>query len=150
MILLENGLLVVVADTAVETIKRFTRPPETALEAGGILLGRYRGPHIEVTDCTVPLPKDRRTQYGFVRQDLGHQARAESIWQASGHTIGFVGEWHSHPEDHPQPSYADTSTWAAILRKRENRKFIFLIAGRASFYCRLGYRNRFSRLRLVG
>jgi hypothetical protein len=51
---------------------RLTELPEADREAGGVLLGRYRGPHIEIMSCTTPLPEDLRTRFGLVRQDKGH------------------------------------------------------------------------------
>lgn len=107
MIFLTGARLVTLTDEVTRQIQRFTEPPESNLEAGGILLGSYRGPHIEIVQCTTPMRRDARTRFGFVRRDPGHQRAADSAWRASGRTINFVGEWHSHPEDHPRPSNVD-------------------------------------------
>jgi integrative and conjugative element protein (TIGR02256 family) len=57
------------------------------------------------------MPKDRRTSFGFVRQDKGHQEVATMEWQESGGSVNFVGEWHTHPERHPTPSWIDRRSW---------------------------------------
>jgi hypothetical protein len=48
MIFLTGARLVTLTDEVTQQIQRFTEPPEADLEAGGILLGSYRGPHVEV------------------------------------------------------------------------------------------------------
>jgi integrative and conjugative element protein (TIGR02256 family) len=110
MIFLTDARLVTLTDEVTQQIQRFTEPPEAEIEAGGILLGSYRGPHVEVFQCTAPMRKDTRTRFGFVRRDPGHQRAADAAWRASGRTVHFVGEWHTHPEDHPRPSNIDRKT----------------------------------------
>src|SRR5260370_32544279 len=105
MIFLSDGRLVTLAEEVAREILRFTKYPESSLEAGGLLLGRYRGPHVEILRCTAPMPGDVRTRFGFVRQDTGHQRAATAQWSESGGRINFVGEWHTHPELRPTPSW---------------------------------------------
>ena len=63
--------LVVVHEQVMERIDRYLRVPENATEAGGILIGCYRGPHIEITECSEPLRRDRRARLRFDREDPG-------------------------------------------------------------------------------
>jgi len=92
MIFLAEGRLVMLAEDVTRAISRFTRYPESDLEAGGLVLGNYRGPHVEILKCTTPMPADVRTRFGFVRQDPGHQQAATADWRKSGGTVNFVGE----------------------------------------------------------
>jgi integrative and conjugative element protein (TIGR02256 family) len=149
MIFLASGHLVILADEVVAEIKRFTAPPESDLEAGGILLGCYRGPHVEILDCTAPMRQDRRTRYGFVRRDPGHQRAALAAWNASGRTVNFVGEWHTHPEDVPSPSRVDRNTWDDLMGQRKAEAKVFVIAGRSAFYCGLGLQGRLTKMGVV-
>ena len=149
MIFLAGSRLVTLADKIGETIQRFTKIPESELEAGGILLGCYRGPHIEVIECTVPLPRDRRTRFGFVRRDPGHQRAAIAAWKASGRTAGFVGEWHTHPEEHPRPSPVDRNSWNQLMRARITDPLIFLVAGRGGFHCEVGLHTHLALSKLI-
>jgi integrative and conjugative element protein (TIGR02256 family) len=142
MIFLAGGRLVILADEVITEIRRFTGPDEANLEAGGILLGCYRGPHIEILECTTPMPLDKRTRYGFVRCDPGHQRRALAAWKVSDRTVNFVGEWHTHPEENPTPSRVDQNTWADQMGQRRNDPLIFIIAGLAAVYCSLGQNSR--------
>lgn len=87
------------------------------LEAGGVLLGSLRGPHIDVVACTVPLPSDRRGRYVFERLDSGHVIAVKEVMKASKGTIGYVGEWHTHPEPFPAPSGQDLTNWVDLLHR---------------------------------
>jgi integrative and conjugative element protein (TIGR02256 family) len=149
MIFLTGARLVTLTDEVTQKIRRFTMSPESNLEAGGILLGSYRGPHIEVLQCTTPMRKDARTQFGFARRDPGHQRAAELAWRESGKTVNFVGEWHTHPEHHPRPSRVDRNTWADQMLRRHPHPLVFLIAGRATFHCDLGHNARLIHMTVV-
>lgn len=149
MIFLTGARLVTLPDVVTQRIQKFTEPPEADREAGGILLGSYRGPHIEVLQCTTPMRKDSRTRFDFVRRDPGHHRAADAAWRSSGGTINFVGEWHTHPEDHPRPSNIDRNTWAELMRKRQHDALIFLIAGRTAFYCDLGHEARLMNMTTI-
>lgn len=95
-------------------------------ERGGILIGSYRGPHIEVTDYTEPGPKDLAGLSSFTRVDGQHQLAATDAWRRSNNTTTYVGEWHSHPSGPPHPSDLDRQTWKAVIA-RLNTPCLFVI-----------------------
>lgn len=150
MIFLAKGRLVTLADGIAQELARFTLPPESDFEAGGILLGQYRGPHVEILRCTAPMPKDRRSRYGFVRRDKGHQEAASNAWRESGGSVNFVGEWHTHPERHPTPSWIDRRSWSSQLKKHKTDPLIFIIAGSATTYCEFGSEGQMTRMKKIG
>jgi integrative and conjugative element protein (TIGR02256 family) len=129
MILRSGIRLVEVADDVVDTIQGFSRSPEISREAGGILLGSYRGPHVQIERCTTPLPADRRFWNLFDRKDLGHGDEALRRWRDSGRTMTFVGEWHTHPEPVPSPSFLDRTTWRRIAKRHKFGPIVFVIRG---------------------
>lgn len=106
-------------------------------EAGGILLGLRRGPHLEVVAATQPMRGDKRTRTSFLRRDPEHFRIAEKIWRNSGGTIGYIGEWHTHPEPRPTPSGIDTSQWRRILFA-EQQQTVFIIVGTEAWYVSKG------------
>jgi integrative and conjugative element protein (TIGR02256 family) len=128
---------VVVSERVTQEIKNYVMPPENSHEAGGILIGSYRGDHIEISACTLPMPKDKRQRYLFHRTDKGHNGAALAAWKASGHTDTYVGEWHTHPEDHPTPSTIDRLTWVRLTMFASD-PMIFVIGGRKSFWWGVG------------
>lgn len=83
-------------------------------ESGGILIGSYRGPHVEVVDRTTPGPSDESTLTTFTRQDPIHQAAAHRAWVQSDETLTFIGDWHSHPSGDPHPSSIDRRSWRGV------------------------------------
>lgn len=97
-------------------------------EAGGILMGRRRGRHLEVTIATTPKRDDKRTRLGFERISLFHQKFAIRAWQRFERTLDYVGEWHTHPENTPRPSGIDRTEWAKLLRANK-RELLFVIVG---------------------
>jgi integrative and conjugative element protein (TIGR02256 family) len=140
---------VLLSDAVLAKISRFVIEPETRLEAGGILIGNQRSPHVEIVDCTTPLPGDRRLPNLFDRCDPGHQNSALTAWQNSGQTESFVGEWHTHPQDFPTPSSIDHKTWEKLLA-RATDPLVFLVLGRKGFWCGLGYRRTLRILQTIG
>lgn len=50
----------------------------------------------------------------------------------SGGTTVYLGEWHTHPEDVPHPSWIDERDWRRIVSKAryEQSHLVFVIAGR--------------------
>lgn len=95
-------------------------------EAGGVLLGYRRGPHLHGTIATVPAPRDRATPTRFRRQDPRHQKIALEAWRRSGGYVDWVGEWHSHPGGSPIPSHVDFKTWTQQV-SRVGMPMVFLI-----------------------
>ena len=87
------------------------------VERGGILIGSYRGPHIEVVDCTEPGAADEATLSSFTRQDRRHQHAATKAWRKSHRKQTYVGEWHSHPFGQPEPSEIDRRVWRSVVTK---------------------------------
>lgn len=96
-------------------------------EAGGILLGAYRGGDIEVTGMTEPGLLDKRRLRMFARSDQSHQEAADAAWSASGSTVTFLGEWHTHPAGEVVPSSTDVGTWRFQARRNE-RPMVYALA----------------------
>ena len=136
--------LILLAPAVEAAVARFVSDAEIRLEAGGIFVGSYRGPHVEITACTTPLPRDVRRPTLFDRRDPGHAAAALEAWTRSGGTDTFVGEWHTHPVDDPTPSGLDRRTWASIMGRVPD-PVVFLIAGRRSVWCAHGRRGELRR-----
>ncbi|MEW5727782.1 MAG: Mov34/MPN/PAD-1 family protein [Pseudomonadota bacterium] len=109
-----------------------------ACEAGGVLLGSLRGPHMEVLGCSEPMGQDRRTRFLFDRRDPGHVSMVRAAMAKSGGTVGYIGEWHTHPEPTPTPSGQDERNWRGLLRQAGHR-LAFVILGTEGLYVRDGW-----------
>ena len=95
-------------------------------EAGGILLGAYRGQDLEVTSLTRPGPADEQRLYSFTRADPLHEAANLRAWKGSGGTVSYVGEWHTHPSGSVVPSSLDERSWRGEAR-RCGRPMVFAL-----------------------
>lgn len=102
-------------------------------EAGGILLGYRRGPHLEVLGVTMPHPNDVRGRHHFQRKDAAHQTIATAQWHESDGHIHYLGEWHTHPEPDPTPSSIDRREWKK-LATIQSHPLLFIIVGTSQWY----------------
>ncbi|CAK3436491.1 MULTISPECIES: Mov34/MPN/PAD-1 family protein [Vibrio] len=121
--------LVLLHDDVLHVLRASRQTTDVHHEAGGILIGEYRGDNINVLAATKPARGDIRSRFRFFRRSVHHQSMASHMWLNSNKTQTFVGDWHSHPEDHPTPSSIDINDWK---RKLPNRKMIVVIQGRVS------------------
>jgi len=99
-------------------------------EAGGFLLGVFKGEAIEVRRLTGPYSKDRATRTRYVRNDPRHKAVAIAEWLKSGKVCTLVGDWHSHPNGSFTPSSIDTNTWSK-MSKVQSRNMVGIIKGKS-------------------
>lgn len=118
---------VLIEGEVLRALDTYRQHKSTDAEAGGLLLGFRRGPHLHVTACTQPFPADRRTRTSFKRACAGHAEIAYMRWRASQERMDYLGEWHSHPEAKAAPSGIDLREWRKLLGNR--RPLFFLIVG---------------------
>lgn len=121
-----------------QTFRQYVQGSDADGEAGGLLLGSVHGANMLIEQATVPTAWDKRFRYLFERMPFGHEAIALSRWTASQGTIRYLGEWHTHPEDHPHPSGLDRSEWSRLsAERRDNRPMLSVIVGRKALYVEL-------------
>ena len=99
------------------------------IESGGIIVGTLN-PHenqVVVTDVTLPYAKDVRKSNMFKRDSVGHQEEMDRLWNESQKTKTYLGEWHTHKQNIPVPSWIDKNDWKRISKKPLNYKAAFFI-----------------------
>jgi integrative and conjugative element protein (TIGR02256 family) len=112
-----NVSAVVVAPSAVQTIRAECTSATDGLETGGILLGDLTHGVARVRHAGDPGPGAVRRRDFFLR-DRGHaQKLADIAFDADGSI--WIGEWHSHVEVPPVPSRRDLTTYARLLADDE-------------------------------
>lgn len=136
----QNGKILI-ESCVIELIDNYRQDDMSKTEAGGILLGFRREAHLHIVNATMPQFTDHRSLFRFFRRDNRHQRIATKLWQATGETMDYLGEWHTHPEKYPTPSPLDLSEWKKICAKR-NAPMLFLIVGtNADFWVGAGENN---------
>lgn len=105
-------------------------------EIGGILIGAYdkKKSCLKITDMSFPYSSDLQMRFRFSRKSDGHQEFMDNVWQQSGQTKAYIGEWHTHDQDKPSPSAVDCKTWKRISAQDNNFKDCFyIIIGRSEY-----------------
>lgn len=108
-----------------------------AKEAGGQLFGTISPEQILVTAATGPYPRDERSRYHY-RSDPAAAQRAIRAQAESG--LLYLGEWHTHAEDHPDASGLDSDAMRLLLAKSRlnSNALLMLIIGRKTTVDSLG------------
>jgi integrative and conjugative element protein (TIGR02256 family) len=101
-------------------------------EAGGQLFARVWDDEWEIVSATGPRSRDRRGRFSFWPHRASEQ---EEIFEY--HALGFdyVGDWHTHPEDKPNPSSDDLTSISEVVRRSTHHLpgFLLMIVGRSPF-----------------
>jgi integrative and conjugative element protein (TIGR02256 family) len=122
-------------------------------EAGGVLMGRFihNSLDIVIDDVTVPMRGDVRGRFKFLRDRYRHQQILNQVWQDSGRTTHYLGEWHTHPEPIPTPSATDLRDWGRRLQEDvfSSSTLLFIIVGIEVLRIWEGHRHNLSFI-LIG
>jgi integrative and conjugative element protein (TIGR02256 family) len=110
------------------TIQMLAQKGKRGTEAGGILLGKVYPHHVIIDMVTTPAKPDKAGFHFFIRSKPKAQDHINRAWAASnGHNI-YLGEWHSHPVDHPIPSEQDrTMIHDAFRNTQMEIDFLYLV-----------------------
>lgn len=101
-------------------------------ESGGVLLGRHilSSNDVVLDEVTTPLPGDQKSRFKFFRARERHQEAINIAWHKSNGTCTYLGEWHTHPECKPTPSYIDRLNWyRKLMVDRFSNCVFFIIVG---------------------
>lgn len=129
---------VVFSNWMMTRITRIQQSVLTDYESGGMLFGVIRPGELTISFATPAYPDDKRSKMEFIRRDKRHLKVLDSVLRRFEGTIGYLGEWHSHPECVPHPSNVDKKGWNAAENK-SGKPILFLIIGSEQVYleCRI-------------
>ena len=111
-------------------------------ESFGVLVGSASVDHRQlwVSEATVPMPGDTQSRRSFELKDAAHQKLVDDSFAKSNSTEVYLGTWHTHPEQTPQPSGVDRADWRSCQRRNPGRPLVFAIVG--TEVTRLFFRRR--------
>lgn len=122
-----------IKNSVIEKISKYKQIDIKDREAGGILIGRKMldSNNYIIDICTEPQKYDKRERYSFLRSKKIHQEILDELWEESGATKSYLGEWHTHPENDPTPSSKDLIEWKKLLfnQTKEVEFLFFIIVG---------------------
>jgi integrative and conjugative element protein (TIGR02256 family) len=150
---LPMGGYLIIPSKLIEQLYDYRQLSNIDTEAGGVLIGCWRNRvvngvnkepfHAELTDCTTPHRRDKRSRYGFFRRSSYHIKKVLQAWKHSSKEQSYIGEWHTHPEPHPKPSNEDIAQWQQNI---SGNKAILIIIGQKSNW--IAYWDGFSAVPL--
>lgn len=116
-------------------------------EKFGILIGRKDKENIYIDFVTKPYKQDESTRYSFKLKDNKHQKTVSRAFERTQGKLGYVGTWHTHPEDYPAPSNIDRKDWERCIKRNQDRDLFFFIVGRKDIYLFYKKHNQFIKIR---
>jgi integrative and conjugative element protein (TIGR02256 family) len=128
-ILPECSQRVVITERALVHMGRYRQLSWHSREAGGQLFGTVSSSEVVVFTATGPYRGDQRWRTSY-RSNL--KAAQWAIDQQAGEGHLYLGEWHTHPEDHPTASDTDFDAMAKLQRASSTRlaNLLMVIQGR--------------------
>lgn len=78
-------------------------------ESGGVLIGKVKEDYslIVISEISIPAGNEDCGRFYFVRNKYRSQKVIEQFWKDSQGELNYIGEWHTHPEESPSPSFVD-------------------------------------------
>ncbi|HAW76595.1 MAG TPA: hypothetical protein DCW74_12780 [Alteromonas australica] len=118
----------VISDAVFRHFEKYRQREANAMEAGGQLFARIESSTILVTEATGPRQKDFRSRFGF-RSNRRLERKEIALMFRRG--LHYIGDWHTHPEDHPVPSNEDVASMVESFRQSRHQLagFVMLIVG---------------------
>ena len=101
-----------------------------SLESAGLLIGYCNQSGEALIDSlTTPKISDQRTRTTFKLDAAAHQTEIEKAYIESERLLGYVGTWHTHPEEVPRPSWPDKTDWRTHEKENPDRPLFFIVVG---------------------
>lgn len=121
-----NGKNIDILDNVGEILKKNIQHLGLS-EAGGVLIGYTHKSlgSVVIEEATEPQIEDSRSILGFFRKSNHH---LKTVKVAKRRNSGYMGNWHTHPCDYPEPSFTDISSWKESLDKESSScDYLFFI-----------------------
>ena len=108
---------------------RQMKPKDT--EQFGVLIGSRieDESNIWIDRCTTPKKRDISQRARFVMKDPLHQQSINKAFEQSNGELGYIGTWHTHPQNVPIPSIIDLNDWEQCTLRNPDRLLVFVIVG---------------------
>lgn len=101
-----------------------------SLESAGLLVGYYNQNGEALIDkFTEPKASDNRTRTTYKLDPEAHQSEIDFAYKASDHRVGYIGTWHTHPQNIPVPSTEDKQDWETHVEENQDRTLFFIVVG---------------------
>ena len=122
----DPGVIVEFSQSVLAHFNRNAQSSPNSPEAGGQLFAQITedGNHWFVSSATGPRPNDKRSRFFFKPNRRSEQREIHAEFEKGNH---YVGDWHTHPQQSPQPSARDISSMAEMVQKSTHQLLGFLM-----------------------
>lgn len=119
-----------IARQALQYVGRHRQSTPWAKEAGGQLFGTISAAQVCVIEASGPYAGDERSRY-FYRSNPTAAQRA--IEDSHKRGMLYLGEWHTHAENHPSASGLDDDAMRRLISSSQlnSNSLLMMIVGRA-------------------
>lgn len=120
--------IIKITRTALDVIETHKQIKKRAKESGGILLGQVIGNEVYILKASTPNRFDKASRHSFdCNKDAAQVIMNYEFINSSKKTI-YIGEWHTHPENYPNPSGVDKKMIVQqYFKNRINEPFLILL-----------------------
>ncbi len=124
-----SGEVIVLTDAVLARFHEHRQTRWLQRETGGQLFARFEENKIVVVEATGPRASDRRTVTSFLPNREAEQREIDGRHRDGAH---YVGDWHTHAEDSPQPSATDIRSIRECFArsKHDLTAFVLIVVGR--------------------
>ena len=123
-------LRVILPISTQDQLIKFKQTSQEDFESAGLLIGHIRNNgDIWINKITKPKEKDIRTRASFKLDSYAHQSEVNDIYASSDKLLGYLGTWHTHPQNIPIPSGVDIVDWKGHCTDNADRPLFFIVVG---------------------
>lgn len=97
------------------------------IEAGGVLLGYNNGKDIIITKAIDGGPNAIHENFYFRADNNYIEMMIDMEFANSGGKVGYIGEWHTHPQVNPEPSEIDLNSLKEIADSANDLSLLLII-----------------------
>jgi len=119
---------VYINDSTLKLIESFKQTKKRDNESGGILLGQIKDNDIYILKASIPNEFDKASRNSFeCNKDAAQVIMDYEFFNSDKKTI-YLGEWHTHPEKFPNPSFVDKKMIKnQFFKNKLNEAFLILL-----------------------
>ena len=134
---LPNGLTIDLFEPVITQLIKSRQVGKDTPERGGYLIGYENAKTLNYTisSATPPSSKDYARR-SFIRLSFRNHLKSITLKK----TDGYIGTWHTHPQEIPYPSSIDIKDWKESLKfnRKSTSYLIFIIVGLSCFRVWIG------------
>ena len=121
-----------ISEQAYATMMNYRQLNEDEIEKGGLLMGQLFPYENTIIITNILASNDSDSDRHNIKLNIEClQNQMNIIWEESKGTITYIGDWHTHPQQNPRPSFIDYQTFFKnfYTSKFDQNILLYLILG---------------------